>query len=1517
MKNKRLISAALSVVFMTFVMLSGLDAYGISKSAIKTQITKATSSVVKAEQYVKGTSYEVKQAQTLLKSAQAQVIKISTYGSSYRASYTVLTKRLNSVNSVINTKIKALAAAGQQVQKDISAADKAVTILEKLGSISKEDLAKNAAAMANLQNAVKAAQLAVTKLPADSTEYINFMARIDTVNTKITAVINEKAAADKAVKDKAAAAALKAKYAAEAAISKAELTMNTDTVRSNTFIENAKKIIENAKTAVNNIDSSSSDYKSFLNRINTLNAKLDDIISKKAAEDEAKLNQQTSAAAEKAVKALENASLSTTYDVKIVLDLEAVANLAVAKINDPNVAADFSKRINTVDQSAKDLQAKLDAAALAAKTPAKVVAVTAVNQVITVKFDKKPLSTVAAGDLKLTGSIGGAPISVAISSVSPVNDTTININVPSIAPIANIDQSVVYSVQYQGQAAMTAAAFVIPKIPYLTVVSATAINLKQIKVVFSKAVDKASAETIGNYLENGVPMISSYEKAELQTDKQSVIITYAAQKAQQSTISFTVMNVKNDTYTETITAATSSLSFMDVTPPTVSSVVANGSYSITVSYSEPVNGANVASAYQMDGYDLSAFGVTGVAYDDGTYPSKQSSVTITFGSKLSNGAHSFTVLASRVSDFGNYYVTATNTPVSVAEDTSKPTVVSSVATGSGVLDITFNKAVSLPSVGYIYVNGIALDSSAIVTYKDSSLKTVIEVIKAGMLINGVNLITMPKGTVYDMYGNSNDTSDIRFTVTATSASTAAVSTITQVSSSMLMINYATAMGTSATYTGYYSVKDSNGNIVTTVSSVLPVSNSSYAYYIYLGTALPNGTYTVTVSGPSDLYGNIVYATSRSVTITSSTTALPTFLRARATSLTQVELEYSKPLYNVTADDFYLNGSTPQTAYALATQVYSADNVTLLNGCKVYLTFSSGVLNTTASGTLATVSPIQTMDASGNLIGVGALTSSITDKIPPQFVSAAVINSTTIDLVFSENLSSSNVTYYKNDFSVTNGGTAISISSSQVVNNNTIELTLASALNGALTTIVTPKAVPSYVQDLNYNLYLPTTIDLAGITASSQATVDNPAIGTNDSGKVQVGTDIQATSFTSPTSGQTITWSSDNSSVASVNSSSGLVHPVSQGTANISYKVTNSSSVTVVSGTRSITVYPANTEVDPTYGTLQVGQGTVSPSGVPALSGSRTIAWLSSSTGIATVDANGVVTPVSAGSTRISYTISDGGFTIYNGHIDITIIQQAAVQNPTVGNVQIGQPTVTPGNVPTVSGGTIAWLSSNTGVATINAATGAITPVTSGITTISYTIKQAATTVYSGSLTINVWAATLTQNPTIPSVQVGGTVPSVQPNGNATNGIGQSIAWASDNTNVATVNASTGAVTPVAAGTANISYVVTDDASHRVVVGGSGTVTVIAPATSVAPTGSTAISVSGVTKTTVLTAPALTAGQTITWQSADTNIATVAALGSNTATVTEVAAGTVSISYTIKDASSFEIYKGAISVVVIP
>jgi len=275
----------------------------------------------------------------------------------------------------------------------------------------------------------------------------------------------------------------------------------------------------------------------------------------------------------------------------------------------------------------------------------------------------------------------------------------------------------------------------------------------------------------------------------------------------------------------------------------------------------------------------------------------------------------------------------------------------------------------------------------------------------------------------------------------------------------------------------------------------------------------------------------------------------------------------------------------------------------------------------------------------------------------------------------------------------------------------------------------------------------TTITAAseGRSASSSVTVTTVPVAsvtvTPASGSLYVGQTVQLTatpkdSAGNPLTGRVVTWSSDNTTIATV-STSGLVTGKGAGSATIT-AATGGKSGTSAMAVANVTI--ASVTVSPAAASLFVGQ-TVQLAATPKDSAGnpltgQTIVWSSSDTTIAKVSGSGLVTARGAGSATI--TAASGGKSGTSTITAAIVPVASVVVSPASASVATGntvQLTATPkdsaGN--TLSGRSITWSSSATTVATVSSS-GLVSGVTIGSATIT-----AATGGKSGSSAITVTA----------------------------------------------------------------------------------------------------------------------------------------------------------------------------------
>lgn len=237
-------------------------------------------------------------------------------------------------------------------------------------------------------------------------------------------------------------------------------------------------------------------------------------------------------------------------------------------------------------------------------------------------------------------------------------------------------------------------------------------------------------------------------------------------------------------------------------------------------------------------------------------------------------------------------------------------------------------------------------------------------------------------------------------------------------------------------------------------------------------------------------------------------------------------------------------------------------------------------------------------------------------------------------------------------------------------------------------------------------------------SSSSQTVTWNVVGTNAAPVSAANVDIFMSTdggFTWPyTIGTFPNTGSATVTIPSISTTSATCRIKVKGTGNIFFNI-NSSDFTVTS-TPGV--------VGPITGTLVVCQGANTTLADTSAGGT----WSSASTGVATVNAAGVVTGITPGTAIISYVAAAG-----------TVTATVTVNPlPNAGSITGGAVATCIGSTVTLtdgaSGGT--WSSTSTGVATISSS-GVVTAVSGGTTTISYTvINSCGTAVATTSITVN-------------------------------------------------------------------------------------------------------------------------------------------------------------------------------------
>lgn len=350
------------------------------------------------------------------------------------------------------------------------------------------------------------------------------------------------------------------------------------------------------------------------------------------------------------------------------------------------------------------------------------------------------------------------------------------------------------------------------------------------------------------------------------------------------------------------------------------------------------------------------------------------------------------------------------------------------------------------------------------------------------------------------------------------------------------------------------------------------------------------------------------------------------------------------------------------------------------------------------------------------------------------------------------------------------------------------------------------------------------------------------------------------------------WVSSNTSIATINATTGVITGVSQGTAIFTYtSAAGCASAPIIS--LAIMPRPTVNITGPTA--ICIGDSTT-------LSPNSGGTWSSSADTIATVNpTTGVVTGVAEGSVTFTFTSADGCVSLPSAPVTINPKPIVVVNGPS--SICVG---ATSNATPAING---TWTSTNNAVATISN-TGIITGVAPGFANFRYT--QTST----GCISDTTTRVAVTPGPTVSvpdSFLCLGETTTLVPNP-VTGGT-----WTSSNSSVATISGA-GVVTAVAQGTVTFTFRDNSGCSSQ-----PSAVVTVNGRPSVGISGSSSICITGTTQ--------LSPGTGGTWTSSNGAIASVTDAG----LVTGVAAGSATFTFILTSTGCVSLPTNAVTVTPAP
>jgi hypothetical protein len=442
-------------------------------------------------------------------------------------------------------------------------------------------------------------------------------------------------------------------------------------------------------------------------------------------------------------------------------------------------------------------------------------------------------------------------------------------------------------------------------------------------------------------------------------------------------------------------------------------------------------------------------------------------------------------------------------------------------------------------------------------------------------------------------------------------------------------------------------------------------------------------------------------------------------------------------------------------------------------------------------------------------------------------------------------------------------------------------------------------------------------NFGGVTGSTSLTVNAASVSSiavkPSNGSIAQGTKIAFTAIGTYNDGSThdltnvVTWSSDNTTVLTIGTVSGVGSGIAPGQANVSATLGSlSPSVPVVVTNATI----VSIALSPSGASLPTGgRGVMSAVGTFSDSSTQNLspyaAWSSDNTSVATVGTNssnyGVVVGVSAGTANISASFNYAGASA-TGSTPLT------VSTATLASITMTPPTaaLAPGSsvgiaaYGTFTDGTVEWISplctwtssSNT-VATVSP-NGLVSGQSAGVVTI--TAQDGSITGTASVLVESAALASIQINPSTKTIPAGYSAP-FSAVGNFANGDTQNLTtfvnWTSSSSSIATISnavSTAGTATGIQPGNTTISALFSGVVGHATLTVSNATLTsiTVTPSTASIAVGSNQ---SFTAMGNFSDGSSLDITRQVTWGSSTNSVATISSLGQAQA----VASGTTTIS----------------------
>lgn len=615
-------------------------------------------------------------------------------------------------------------------------------------------------------------------------------------------------------------------------------------------------------------------------------------------------------------------------------------------------------------------------------------------------------------------------------------------------------------------------------------------DLNTLYVVFSEAVDKASAETTGNYslaVTTDSSKTVEVTAAALQSDEKTVKLTT---KDQTKDLGYTlkVSGVQDKSY-NTMTAASFNYVAKDNIKPTLLSATAVASNKVKLTFSEKVYSGSLLTANVVEKGTATtvATGTINVSLADAT-----DKITVTLGTSLTIDKE-YTLTVSGLKDKNDNATdpAAVSADFKVVADTVAPTVSSVASKSLMIIEVVFSEEVDKASaettMNYdITTSGYTGSLTGAALQSDN--KTIRLTYNADFTESSSYDLKIQNIT--DLWGNRMDTVTKTFTAvkdtgkpTVTSISVVDATTLKVVFSKEMNVTDSGSDGyvdagvatiaeaNAAKSPGTIQAKDDADDKSNTIMKLVFTSGSMTG-----GTA-----YNVVLKDYLDVAGNKLAEVTLSVTYSGAADVIPPEVASVAVPSgkdNQVKVTFSEKVDQSTA-----------TTVANYSIVKADDATSTLEVQSVAMDGESAVILTTARQTAGTANYRITVkgvkDKAGNTVVPYAGKFDGKDVTGPSYSSLEVLNSTQVEVTFNENLGTQTLSV-----SVVKTGQATAISGVTVVDGTSGDkkLRIVFPSSTPMENGVSYTATLSNVMDANSNTTSSVTVTFTGYVDGSAPTV---------------------------------------------------------------------------------------------------------------------------------------------------------------------------------------------------------------------------------------------------------------------------------------------------------------------------------------------------------------------------------------------------------------------------------------------